>query len=84
MSLLSHHSSGKKLQKTLKPLSGNTYDENRKRNLCKNAIIISIMHINGLCTMQGLFFLYVIVVVGIVIYQMKKTQEADGKSSAKK
>lgn len=34
--------------------------------------------------MQGLFFLYVIVVIGIVIYQLKKTQEADRKSSAKK
>lgn len=45
---------------------------------------MAIMHTNILCTMQGLFFLYVMVVVGIVIYQMKKTQEADGKSSAKR
>lgn len=34
--------------------------------------------------MQGLFFIYIVVVICVIIYQMKKTQEADGESSAKR
>ena len=45
---------------------------------------MAIMHTNSVSTMQGLFLLYVLTCIGIAVYQMMKSQQADGKSSAKK